>query len=57
MTAPDEDPQEAFAAEMAKTRDLVKAREESRRRAEWVRKIRIANGFDRLIADLLGGTR
>lgn len=57
MTTPEEDPLEVFRQEMAKTRDLIRAREESRRRAEWVRKIRIANGFDRLIADLLGGAQ
>lgn len=55
MTEP-EDPRDLFEAEMAKARDLHRAREESRRRAKWIREIRVANGFDRLIAQLLGGT-
>ena len=51
-----ENPREIFEAEMAKSRDLHRAREESQRRARRIREIRIANGFDRLIAQLLGGT-
>lgn len=55
MGEPEENPRELFEAGMAKHRELAKAREESKRRSDILRRLRIANGFDRLIADLLGG--
>lgn len=56
MVAHDEDdPAQMLANGMAKHRELAKARDESRQRAAWIKRIRVANGFDRLMADLLGG--
>lgn len=52
----EENPQELLAQGMKKHRELAKARDESRVRAAWIKRIRVANGFDRLIADLLGGS-
>jgi len=57
MAEPKDDPKEMLAEGMAKHRELSKARDESLERAAAIRRIRRANGFDRLIAALLGGAR
>ena len=51
--AEDEDPRELMSAEFARTPDMIKRRAESERRARWIRGLRVANGFDHLIARLL----
>lgn len=55
MTDRDDEPQEWLQEGMAKHRELAKARAESEARAARIRRLRVANGFDRLIAKLLEG--
>lgn len=55
MTEPEEDPCAAIQAGLAHARELKAQAAESQSRAERLRRMRVANGFDRMLAEVLGG--
>ena len=55
MTEPEEDPCAAIQAGLQHARELQAKAAESRSRAERLRRMRVANGFDRMLAEVLGG--
>ena len=55
MTETGEDPAEAFAQEISRTRGLQKKRAESQDKAAKTRSLRMANGWDRLLSGLMEG--
>lgn len=51
----EEDPQAFLKAEMARTAKVQAKTNESRKRAPWIRNLRVANHIDVLVARLLEG--